>query len=117
LKLYGTHQLLVYADDVNIMGGSVHTVRKNTKTLVVDSEETGLEVDGDKTVYMVMSLDQNTGRSHNINNEDSSCERLVQFKYLETTLTYQSSIQEQIRNILTSGNFFVFQFALQKFKD
>ena len=51
-------------------------------------------------LYMVMSLDQNTGRSHNINNDDSSCERVVQFKYLETTLTYQSSIQEQIKNIL-----------------
>jgi len=106
LKLYGTHQLLVYTDDVNIMGGIVHTVRKNTKALVVDSKETCLEVNGDTAVYMVMSRDQKTRRSHNINNDDCSCERVVQFKYLETNLTYRNSIQEQIKNILTTGNFF-----------
>jgi len=117
LKLYGTHQLLVCADDVNIMGGGVHTIRKNTKALLVDSKETGLEVNGDTTMYMVMSRDQNAGRSHNMNNDDSSYERVVQFKYLETTLTYRSSIREQIKSILTSGIFFVFQCALQKLKD
>jgi hypothetical protein len=31
LKLNNTHQLLVYADDVNALGGSVHIVRKNTE--------------------------------------------------------------------------------------
>ena len=55
LKLNGAHQLLVYADDVNIVGGSVHTLKKTTDTLVVASKETGLEVNADKTKYMVMS--------------------------------------------------------------
>jgi len=44
LKLNGTHQFLVYADDVNILGGSEHTRKKNTEVLVVASKETGLEV-------------------------------------------------------------------------
>jgi hypothetical protein len=48
-KLNGTRQLLVYADDVNILGGSVHTVTKNTEVLVVATKETGLEVNADKT--------------------------------------------------------------------
>ena len=48
-KLNGTHQLLFYADDVNILGGSEHTIKKNADTLVVASKETGLEVNGDKT--------------------------------------------------------------------
>jgi hypothetical protein len=51
----GTHQLLVYADDVNIFGGSVHTVNKNAEALVFASKETGLEVNADKTKYMVTS--------------------------------------------------------------
>ena len=42
LKLNGTHQLLVYADDVNILGGSVHTVKENTEALIVASKEIGL---------------------------------------------------------------------------
>jgi hypothetical protein len=48
LKLNGIHQLLVYADDVNILGGSVHTVKKNAEALVVATKEIGLEVNADK---------------------------------------------------------------------
>ena len=48
LKLNGTYQLVVYADDVNILGGSVHTVKGNTKALIVDSKKFGLEVIADK---------------------------------------------------------------------
>ena len=66
LKLNGTHQLLAYADDVNILGGSVHTVKENAEALVVATKETGLEVNADKTKYMVMSQYQNAGQSHNI---------------------------------------------------
>ena len=49
LKLNGTHQLMVYADDVNILGGSVHTVKENAEALVVARKETRLEVNADKT--------------------------------------------------------------------
>ena len=59
LKLNGTHQLFVYADDVNILGGSVHTVKENAEALVVATKGIGLEVNADKTKYMVMSRDQN----------------------------------------------------------
>jgi hypothetical protein len=51
LKLNGTHQLLAYADDVNILVGSVHTVRENAEALVVATKENGLEVNTDKTKY------------------------------------------------------------------
>jgi hypothetical protein len=52
---------MVYADDVNMLGGRVCTIKKSTDTLVVASKETGLEVDADNTKYMVMSRDQNAG--------------------------------------------------------
>jgi len=55
LKLNDTQQLLVYADDVNILGGSIHTIKENAEALVVAIKETGLEVNADKTKYMVMS--------------------------------------------------------------
>jgi len=87
LQLDGTHELMVYADDVNILGGSVHTIKKNTETLVVASKETGLDVNADKTKYMVMSGDQNAGRNHSIKSDNSSSERVEELKYLGTTLT------------------------------
>ena len=51
----GTHQLLAYADDVNILGGNVHTVKENVEALVFATKEIGLEVNVDKTKYMIMS--------------------------------------------------------------
>jgi len=55
LNLNGTHKLQIYAHDVNMLGGSVHTIKENTVALAVASKETGLEVNVDKTKYMVMS--------------------------------------------------------------
>jgi hypothetical protein len=55
LKLSRTHQLLVYADDINTMGRSVHTIENNTEALVLASEEIGPEVNANKTKNMVMS--------------------------------------------------------------
>jgi flagellar biogenesis protein FliO len=43
-KLNGTHKLLVYADDVNMLKGSIHVIKKNAGALVVASKEIGLEV-------------------------------------------------------------------------
>ena len=51
----GTHQLLAYADDVNILAGSIHTLKENAEALVAATREIGLEVSADKTKYMVMS--------------------------------------------------------------
>jgi hypothetical protein len=104
LKLNCKHQLLFYADDVNIWGGSVHTVKKKTEALVMDSKENGLEINADKYRFWVMSRDQNAGRSHHIKTDNSSSERVKKFKYLGTTLTNQNSIQEKIKSRLKSGN-------------
>ena len=96
MKLNGTHQLLAYADYVNILGGSVHTVQENAEALVVATKEIGLEVNTDKPKYMIMSRDQNAGRRHSMKTDNRSIERVEEFKYLGTTLTNQNSIQEEI---------------------
>jgi hypothetical protein len=67
-------------------------------------QEIGLEVNADKTKYMVMSRVQNAGRNHIIRIDNSSFERVEDFKYLGTTLTNQNSIQEEDKSRLKSGN-------------
>jgi hypothetical protein len=75
LKLNGTRQLLVYADDVNTLGRSVHTAT-NTDALVVPIKVNGLQVNADKTKCMVITRDQISGRSHNKKTGNSCCERM-----------------------------------------
>jgi hypothetical protein len=74
------------ADDVNIMRGSVQIVKENAEALVVATKEIGLAVNADKTKYTVMARDQNAGRSHGMKIDNSSTERVEEFKYLGTTL-------------------------------
>jgi len=77
---------------------------KNAEALVVATKETGLEVNTDKTKYIIMSRDQNVGRSHSMKIDNSSTGRAEEFKYLGTMLTNQNSIQEEIKSRLKLGN-------------
>jgi len=104
LKLNGTHQLLAYVDDVNILGGSVDTVKKNTEALVAATKAIILEVNAHKTKYITVSRDQNAGRIHSMKIDNCSIERVEEFKYLGTRVTNQNSIQEEIKSRLKLGN-------------
>jgi hypothetical protein len=96
LKLNGTHQLLAYADDVNIVGGSVHTVKKNAEALVAATKEIGLAVNAHKTKYMTVSRDQNVGRIHCMKMDNSSIERVEEFKYLGTNSTNKIPFRKKL---------------------
>ena len=104
MKLNGTRQLLSYANAVNKLGRSIHTLKENAENVVAATRETGLEVSADKTKYIVMSRDQNAGRIQSVRNDNSTFERVEEFKYLGTTLTNQNSIAEEIKSRLGSGN-------------
>jgi hypothetical protein len=78
LKLIGTHQILVFADDANILGGSLHTINRNTEALVVTSKEVGLEVNADKSKYMVMFRDQDAGCVYDIKIDNNSNDEMYQ---------------------------------------
>jgi hypothetical protein len=76
LKLNGTHQLLAYADDVNLLGDNIHTVKKNTETLI-DAKEVGLEINVEKTKYMLLSPQQNVGQNQDIKIANRSFETVT----------------------------------------
>ena len=61
----------VYVDGVNLLGRSTHTIKINTDTVLVASKEMGLEVNAEKSNYMVISRDQNARRSQNIKIDNS----------------------------------------------
>jgi hypothetical protein len=70
----GTYQQLIYVDDVNLLGDNMDTIKKNTETLIDASKEVGLEVNTEKTEYMLLSLHQNAGQNHDIKIADSCFE-------------------------------------------
>jgi hypothetical protein len=90
LKLNATH----YADDVNLLGDNMGTIKKNTETLIDASKEFGLGVNAEKTKYMLLSSHQNGEQNHDIEIANRCFENVPQFKYLRVTVTNQNLIQE-----------------------
>jgi hypothetical protein len=80
LKLNGTHQFLVCADDENLLRDNINTIEKDTETLIGASKEVGLEVNANKTKYMLMSLHQNARKNRNIKTANRYFENVEKFR-------------------------------------
>jgi hypothetical protein len=96
LKLNGTHQPLLYADDVTLLGDNIDTINKNTEPLIDASKEVGPEVNVEKTKYMLVSQDQNAGQNLDIKIGNRSFGNVSQFKYVGRSVINQNLFQEDI---------------------
>jgi hypothetical protein len=104
LELNGTHQLLVYADDVNLLVDSVNTIEENSETPLEASRDIGLEINAEKTKYMIMCHHSNSEQNQKIRIANESFENVAKFKYSGTTLTNQNDIHYEIKSRLNSVN-------------
>jgi hypothetical protein len=92
LKLNGIHQLLAHADDVNIVAGNIDIIKTNTESLLDTSKEVCLEVNPEKTKYMLMCRSQKVGKKHSI----KIANRSFDVQIPRTTLTDQNCMHEEI---------------------
>jgi hypothetical protein len=82
-----THQRLVHADDVNLLGDNIDTIKKDTETLIDASKEVGLVASTEKTKYMLLSCHQNAGKYNDIKIDNRYFEIVAQFRYLGAIVT------------------------------
>jgi hypothetical protein len=80
------------------LGDSVNTIKENSETLLEAGRDVGIEINVEKTKYMIMSRYPNSGQNQNIRIANESFENVAKFKYLGTTLTNKNDIHDEIKS-------------------
>jgi hypothetical protein len=104
LKLHGFHQLLFNADDVNLLGDNIDTIKKATQTLSHTGKEVGLEVNAENTKCMLLPHYQNAGQNHDTKIANREFVNVPQFTHLEMTITNQNLSEEEMKRRLNLSN-------------
>jgi hypothetical protein len=91
------------------LGDSVNTIKENSETLLETSRDIGLEINAEKTKYMIMSHHPISGQNQNIRISNESFEKVAKFKYLEMTLTNENDIHYEVNTRLNSGMLAIIQ--------
>jgi hypothetical protein len=103
-KLSGILQLLAYADEVILLGDNMDTVKKITRTLIDASKEVDLEMNIEKTKYMLLSCHRSTDQNQDRKIAKGLFENVLQVRCLRMTLRNQNLLQKDIEKRLNSGN-------------
>jgi hypothetical protein len=86
-----------------LLGNSINSIQNNIEFLLETSRDVNLEINAEKTKYMIMSRHPNSRQNQNMT-ANELLESVARFKYLETTLTIQNKIHYEIKSRLNSGN-------------
>jgi hypothetical protein len=103
LELNGTHELLVYADDINLLGDSINTIKENAEVFLGANRDVGIEIHTEKMKYVIVSCHQNLGQNQYMRITKESFENVSKLRILRDD-TNQNDVHEEIKNRLNSGN-------------
>jgi hypothetical protein len=87
-----------------LLGDSVNTIKDNSENLLEASRDTGLEINAEKTKYMIIFRHPNSGQNQNKRTANELFEKVTKFKYLWMTLRSENDIHDEIKGRLNSGN-------------
>jgi len=104
LSLNGLNQLFIYEDDVDLIEEDIDALQSNIDVLVEACDEIGLQVNIDKTKYMIRSRNTGNEGNKNIRIKDEVIEKVNKFKYLRAYVTIKNEVTEEIKSRLVTEN-------------
>ena len=100
----GTHQVLTYVDEVNLIGGDIRTIERNADVLLNSCKDIGLAVNTRKTKYMEIGRHRGMIANEHIRIGNNSYAKVKTFKYLGFLVENQISVRDEMKCILRVGN-------------